>query len=63
MPPPRRTLALMASKLFNDSLGHLAEVDACLIQPAHKVADGGQVHSQGLVGRVTQGFQVLLELL
>ena len=50
MPPPRRALALMASKLFNDGLGHLPRIDSSHIQPANKMADGGQIHSQSLLG-------------
>jgi hypothetical protein len=50
VPPPRGALALMASKLLNDCLGHIAEVNSSLIQPANKVADGGQIHSQSLLG-------------
>jgi len=50
LPPPRRALALMGSELIDDGLGYLVGADSRLIQPANEMANGGQIHSQGLLG-------------
>ena len=63
MPPSRGALTLVGRKLVNDAIGHFARIDSHLIQPANEMPNGGQVYPQGLLGRVPQEFQVLLEFL